>query len=355
MADAFDTLKVAPAPLAVGVGRWLPDIVLRASLGILGLYLFWHLVDWSFFGAVWGPNQSEACLQAAGACWSVISTRWRLILFGLYPFDEQWRAALACIVIITAGALSCVPVFWTFRRLLVLWLGGFATFFVLMHGGLFGLTAIEEQKWGGVALNLFVFASVVITSKPLAVVFALLRRSEQPVISSIMGVLIDGMRSVPLLAVVFMFALVMPFGLPTWLVGDKLYMVIIGFSLWVACYQSEIIRSGMQAIPRGQEDAAKSLGLGYYRRMRHIVLPQAFRATLPATINQLVVTLKETTIVVILGFFDVLASSNAAFSTAEWSFAYVETYFFVGMIFFALIFSMSRYGSYLERHLTVDR
>ncbi|NTF91670.1 amino acid ABC transporter permease [Agrobacterium rhizogenes] len=353
MAEAFDTLK--PTPARTSVERWLPDIVLTVGLGILGLYLLWHLVNWAFFAAVWVPNQSEACLKATGACWSVVSSRWRLIVFGLYPFDEQWRAALACIVIITAGALSCAPLFWTFRRLLVLWLGGFATFFILMHGGLFGLAAIEEQKWGGVALNLFVFATVVITSMPLAVVFALLRRSERPVISAIMGVLIDGMRSVPLLAVVFMFALVMPFGLPTWLVGDKLYMVIVGFSLWVACYQSEIIRSGMQAIPRGQEDAAKSLGLGYYRRMRHIVLPQAFHATLPATINQLVVTLKETTVVVILGFFDVLASSNAAFSTAEWGFAYVETYFFVGMIFFALIFSMSRYGSYLERRLRVER
>ncbi|MGR9459383.1 amino acid ABC transporter permease (plasmid) [Rhizobium leguminosarum] len=230
-------------------------------------------------------------------------------------------------------------------------MSGFFTFYMLMRGGVLGMSLVYPQQWGGLSLTLFVFASVILIGMPVAIIFALLRKSKLPGISNTMIVIIDTVRGLPLLAVVFTFAVVLPFALPTWAAGDKLYRMIVGFALFFACYQAEVLRGGMQAIPAGQEEAAKALGLGYWHRIIYITLPQAFRNALPPTISQCVTTLKDTTLVVIVGFFEVLGSGGAAFGTSEWQFAYKEVYVFVGLVFFAFTFSLSRYGSYLERRL----
>jgi general L-amino acid transport system permease protein len=329
------------------------DTAMSVLFGALTLWLLWSLLDWAVLDAVFRAEDREHCGHDAGACWSVIDARWRLILFGLYPFDEQWRSAIACAAIVLVTALSCVPWFWNARRLPVLWLAGFAVFYVLMAGGFFGLKEIPPQSWGGLSLTIFVFAAVAIIGMPLSIVFALLRRSELPWIARTMGLVIDTIRSLPLLSIMFTFAIVLPFVLPGWLIGDKLYRVIVGYALFFACYQAEIIRGGMQALPAGQEEAAKALGMNYWHRIGYIVLPQAFRNALPPTINQFVITFKETSLVVIIGFFDVMASGNAAFGTAEWSFAHIEVYSFVALIFFVFVFALSRYGAYLERRLAV--
>jgi general L-amino acid transport system permease protein len=143
--------------------------------------------------------------------------------------------------------------------------------------------------------------------------------------------------------------------LPRWLLSDKLYRVILGSALFFAAYQAEIVRGGMQGVPKGQEEAAMALGLGYRQRIGYILLPQAMRNALPATINQFVISFKETTLVVIVGFFEVMASGNAAYGTGEWTFAYVEVYTFIAVIFFVFVFSLSRYGAYLERRMSVGQ
>lgn len=330
------------------------NTLISLTFGLVVLVVGWSVLKWGLFDAVFAAENRELCrAEGTGACWSVIEARWRLIFFGLYPYEEQWRSAIACIVIVAVVALSCVPFFWKFRRLAPLWVGGFTLFYVLMRGGYLGLTQVFEQQWGGLALTLFVFAAVSLIGMPMAIAFALLRRSELPWISGTMGLIIDTIRSLPLLSILFVFAIVLPFGMPDWLIGEKLYRVIFGFALFFACYQSEIIRGGMQAIPAGQEEAAMALGMTYWHRIGHIVLPQAFRYALPPTINQFVITFKETSLITIIGFFEVLASGNAAFGTAEWNFANVEVYVFVGMIFFVVVFSLSRYGAYLERRLAV--
>lgn len=329
------------------------DTVITLAFGAFAVWVMWSLLDWAVLSAVFGAENREVCTHDGGACWSVIDARWRLILFGLYPHEEQWRSGVACAVIVLVAALSCVPFFWSAKRLPVLWLGGFVTFYVLMRGGYFGMTPVFEQNWGGLSLTIFIFSAVAIIGMPMAIVFALLRRSELPCISRTMGLVIDTIRSLPLLSIMFTFAIVLPFVLPGWLIGDKLYRVIVGYSLFFACYQAEIIRGGMQALPAGQEEAAKALGMGYWHRIGYIVLPQAFRNALPPTINQFVITFKETSLVVIIGFFDVLASGNAAFGTAEWNFAHVEVYVFVAFIFFLFVFSLSRYGAYLENRVSV--
>jgi len=352
------TVTVIPQDIFLGrirrhyFSNWANTTV-SVAFTVVSVWILWNLIEWAFFDAVFEPDQRQQCEAATGACWSVVTTRWRIVLFGLYPFEEQWRSALACLVMLVVAILSCVPFFWNAKRLPVLWLAGFVTFYVLMRGGVFGLTPVFEQKWGGLSLTIFIFAAVSLLGMPLSIVFALLRRSELPWISRTMALVIDTIRSLPLLSIMFTFAIVMPFVLPGWAIGDKLYRVIVGYALFFACYQAEIIRGGMQALPVGQEEAAKALGMSYWHRIGYIILPQAFRNALPPTINQFVITFKETSLVTIIGFFDVMASGRAASGTAEWSFAVIEMYVFVALIFFVFVFSLSRYGAYLEHRLDV--
>jgi general L-amino acid transport system permease protein len=324
-----------------------------ALLAWIGL----KILDWGFINAVWlSPDgSSKVCSGIEGACWAVIQQRWRLILFGLFPYEEHWRSSAACIIMVITMILSCLPWFWKTVRLGTLWVGGFICFFVLMRGGIFGMTLIPPQNWGGLTLTVFLYATGVLIGMPMAIALALLRRSQMPVISGAAAALIDGVRSLPLIAILFTAALVLPFVLPSFLQGDKIWRVIIGFALFFAAYQAEIIRSGIQSIPTGQDEAAKALGLGYWHRTSRIILPQAFRNALPPTINQLVITFKETSLIVIIGFFDVMASGNAAYGTGEWTFAYVEVYVFLALIYFAFVFSLSRYGAYLERRMGLHK
>ncbi len=329
----------------------------NAAISLVGLailaYIGFHALNWAVLEAVWSSpdGTSTVCRNITGACWAVIQQRWRIIIFGLFPYDEQWRSTLACIVMVATIVLSCVPWFWKPLRLSSLWCAGFILFYVLMRGGIFSMPAVMPADWGGLTLTVFLYAAGVLIGMPMAIVLALLRRSELPVISRSAAALIDGVRSLPLVTILFTAALILPFVLPGWLQGDKIWRVIVGFALFFAAYQAEIIRSGIQSIPAGQEEAAKALGLTYWQRTGRIVLPQAFRNALPPTINQLVITFKETSLIVIIGFFDILASGHAAYGTGEWSFAYFEVYVFVGLVYFLFVFSLSRYGAYLERRI----
>ena len=334
----------------VGAGLWTL-LCVGVLLALIGVSLKWAVID----ATVSADARERECAASGGACWSVITNRWRLILFGLYPFEQHWRSALACVVILATVALSCLPQVWKATRLSALWVLGFLSFYGLMKGGVFGLVQVPEQQWGGLSLTLFIFATTVLIGFPLAIMLALLRNSSLPWISGATGLVIDTIRSLPMLSILFMFAIVLPFMLPSILIGEKLYRVIASFALYFAAYQAEIIRGGLQSIPKGQSEAAQALGLRYRYRMLHVLLPQAMRSALPATINQIVVCFMETSLVVIVGFFDVLASGNAAYRTAEWTFAFVEVYVFVGGIYFLFSFLLSSYGAYLERRLNQGR
>ncbi|MDE2791201.1 MAG: amino acid ABC transporter permease [Paracoccaceae bacterium] len=334
------------------------DSVITLAFSALLIYLLYGVLSWGIFNAIWGGDSADVCRADGakhGACWTVINVRWRLILFGLYPYEEQWRSAIACMVILVTAVLSCIPYFWTGKRLALTWISGFAAFYLLMKGGILGLPLVVERDWGGLSLTVFIFSSVAMIGMPMSIVIALMRRSKLPLIARPTAFLIDVTRSLPLLSIMFTAAVVIPFVLPQWLQGDKLYRIIIGFAIFFAAYQAEIIRGGFQAVPSGQEEASAALGLNYWQNLWYIMLPQVFRAALPPTINQFVITFKETSLVVLIGFFEVLASGAAAFGTAEWKFAYKEVYVFVGLIFFVFVLSLSRYGAYLERRLSVEQ
>lgn len=331
-------------------GNGILSLICFALLALI----FWSIFDWAILSAVFSAaGGAEACEAADGACWAVIEARWRLIMFGLYPHEEHWRSGLACLVVVVMTVLSCLPRFWSGRAITLIWVGGFAAFYILMKGGILGLTRIDEQNWGGLSLTVFIFVSTALIGMPLSILLALLRRSELPWISRLTGLIIDSVRSLPLLTILFAFAVVLPFVLPDWASGDKLYRAILGSALFFSAYQAEIIRGGMQGVPKGQEEAAKALGIHYRHRIQRILLPQAFKNALPATINQFVITFKETSLFIIIGFFEILASGNAAYGTGEWTFAYIEVYTFIALIYFMFVFSLSRYGAFLERRLDI--
>jgi general L-amino acid transport system permease protein len=322
--------------------------------GVL-LYLLWLVLDWAIVRAVWRAEDVVNCGGSAGACWSVISARYRLIFFGLYPYDQHWRSTLACVLIVGTVVLSCVPTLWTGKRLALLWMAGFAGYYLVMEGSLLGLPQVTTDQWGGLALTLFLFASVVILGMPLGLALALMRRSTLPVVRIFAGLVIDFVRSLPLLTTLFTAAVVVPILLPSWLQGDKIWRVIIAFALFFASYQAEVFRGGFQALPKGQFEAGKALGLNYWQILGRIVLPQVFRYALPSTVNMIVVTFKETAIVIIIGFFDVLASANAAFGTGEWTPYYFEVYVFVAALYWVFIFSLGQYGEHLKTRMSVAR
>lgn len=325
------------------------------SVAFLGA-LAWWIIDWAFLNATFSATATQKiCAERSGACWSVIAARWRVILFGIYPYDEQWRSGLACIAVAVVILLSCLPHMWSFCRLTLTWGLGTALFYTLMRGGVLGLAPVNEQQWGGLPLTLFIFVATGVIGMPLAIALALMRRSELPVIARVTGWIIDTIRSLPLLSILFTCAIVLPFMLPDFLIGEKLYRVVFGAALFFAAYQAEIIRGGFQGIPAGQEEAAKALGLTYWQRMFRVILPQAFHLALPATINQFVIAFMETSLVVVVGFVELLAAGNTAYKTGEWKFAYVEVYAFIAVIYFAFVFGLSRYGAYLEARMSAGQ
>lgn len=356
-------IKAAPPPSTrMGPFNWVHknffatwyDAVFSIIFAVLIYMSLNALIGWAFLDAIWRVENKDQCTYDAGACWAVIESRGRLILFGLYPYEEQWRSTIACLVVILTIALSCWPVFWSIRRIPALWVTGFAIFVLLMRGGFAGMPLVSSEQWGGLSLTIFIFAGVFVIGMPLAVLFALARRSNLPVIAKSFGFFIDIVRSLPLLTLLFAAAVIVPLLVPEAIQGNKLMRVVIAFAIFFAAYQAEIIRAGLQSTPQGQEEAAVALGMPYWSLVVDILLPQAFRNTLPSTINQAVITFKETSIVTIIGFFEVMASGNAAIGNGEWGNQYVEVYVFLALIYFVFVFGLSRYGAWLETRMRLE-
>lgn len=327
----------------------LNSVVTIATMCALS-WLLWFVLRWGVLDAVWFTG-AEECQGASGACWSIVTSRWRLILFGLYPFEEQWRSGIASLIVVAVMVLICLPRNWSALRMMGILLGGFALFLLFMRGGILGLSYIPSSDWGGLSLTLFTYITVISFGLPIAIVLAMGRQSKLPVIRGIVSAVTDVTRSLPLLTILFSAALILPLVLPEFLQGERLTRVLVAFAFFFGCYQSENIRAGMQALSVGQTEAGEALGMTYLQRMRLIILPQAFRLSMPATINQFVITFKETSLVVIVGLFDLMASTRTAYQSSDWLPYHKEAYIFVGAIFFVGAFSLSRYGAYLEARM----
>ena len=319
-------------------------------LGCLAVFVLYRFYGWAVADAVWQAGSAAECGQlGSGACWAVIRERGRLVLFGLYPEDEQWRAILGGAIILAAAVLSCLRPLQRLQVLAPLWFLAMGSFSVLMSGGVLGLVPVERTSWGGLSLTFYIFSAMLMIGMPLAVLIALGRHGGPRWLSVPLGMGVDLIRSIPLTAILFFAALVLPTLFAAELLGDKLMRVILGFSVFFACYQSEVIRGGLQALDRGQAEAGRSLGLGWFDIQTRIVLPQVFRTVLPQTVNQIVTAFKDTSYVAIIGFFDMTASASAALGSGEWAAAFVEVYLMVACLYLAFGYSLSRYGAYLER------
>jgi len=312
------------------------------------------LVDWLVVSAVWQAAPPEVCRDAAGACWAFLHEWGRFILFGLYPYDEQWRPTLAVALGLGLIVVSGDRRFWR-RWLIVAWAAGVVAIAVLIQGGVFGLSYVPNTQWGGLPLTLGLSVVGLVFAFPLGIVLALGRRSDMPAVRAICVAYIELVRGVPLITILFMASFLIPLFLPQDVTIDKLLRAQIGLILFAAAYLAEVVRGGLQAIPRGQYEAADGLGLSYWQKMRLIVLPQALAIAIPPLVNTFIGFIKDTSLVVIIGLFDLLGATKSALAEAGWRPMYKEGYLFIAAIYFVICFSLSKYSQALEGRLETGR
>ncbi len=365
MAAALEPVAARPAPIRSGgllawlrtelFGSWPSSVATLTLVGLLGWWLP-GLFDWAVLHAVTVPSL-DACRAArgSGACWGAVVEKCRLVIFGRYPFDEQWRPFVATLMLLALLIASCMRVFWN-RWLALSWLAVLGGFFALMSGGVFGLAGVPTDRWGGLPLTIMLSAFSIALAFPLAVLVALGRRSALPAIRSICVVYVELVRGVPLVSVLFMASFMFPLLLPPGWSIDVLLRVLAGNTLFAAAYLAEVVRGGLQAVPSGQIEAAASIGLGYWQTQRKIVLPQALAMVVPGIMNSFIATFKDTSLVTIVSLYELTGSLGLAFdSDADWRPYKAEGSLFIAAIYFAFCFSMSRYSLWVERHVGRSR
>ena len=284
------------------------------------------------------------------ACWAFIKGRIQLFIYGFYPHDSRWRVNLSFILLI----MAIVPVLYDKMpgRKFGLWYAMAFPFIAgwLLVGGL-GLKVIETDQFGGILLTLVIGVTGISFSLPIGVLLALGRRSSMPVLRILCVLFIEFIRGVPLIALLFIASSMLNFFLPPGTVFDLLLRVLIMVTLFSAAYIAEVVRGGLQAIPRGQIEAADSLGLTYAKAQALIVLPQALKISIPGIVNTFIGLFKDTTLVLIIGMLDPLGIGRASLADAVWAGLAREVYLFIALFFFICCFSMSRYSLYLEKKL----
>ena len=350
-----------PRPVTAGAFAWLRanlfNSVSNTILTLAALYLLAVIIPpvirWAVVDAIWHADSGRAC-RAGGACWAFIVEKGRFILFGRYPYQEHWRPLFVVVIFIAMILASCDRRLWG-RRLALLWLAGLFAVGVLMWGGVLGMTYVENERWNGLPLTLILATLGTVFAFPLGILLALGRRSRLPAVRGICVGYIELVRGVPLITVLFMASVMLPLFLPTGMTIDKLLRAQVAIILFTAAYLAEIIRGGLQAIPRGQYEAADLLGLGYWRRTRLIVLPQALAMVIPPLVNSFIGGFKNTSLVIIIGLFDLLGAANAALTDANWQGFYIEAYTFIAAIYWSFCFFMSRYSQMLEREFNKGR
>ena len=364
VAKTFEPIAPRPAPVqSRGLAGWLrsnlfADWKTSLSTVILGGLMLWYLpqvLNWGVLQAIWRPDSDACRVDGVGACWGVIAEKYRLIIFGRYPFDEQWRPLVATVLMVSMLVASCTRAFWR-PWLVLLWAVVLAGFFVLMYGNVFGLEKVETDRWGGLPLTILLASLSIVMAFPLALVVALGRRSSLPAIRTFCTIYVELVRGVPLISVLFMASFMFPLFMPQGMTIDVLIRVLAGITLFAAAYMAEVIRGGLQAIPKGQVEAAATLGLSYWQTQRKIVLPQALAIVVPGIMNSFIAIFKDTSLVTIVSLYELTGSLGLALnSDADWRPYKIEGYLFIALIYFAFCFSMSRYSLWVEKQANKGR
>ncbi len=349
---------VMPPEIKLGAFRWLREHLFRnifdsiVTISVV-LFLCWivpAVFSWLFIDAVGFTGNEALCRSAEGACWPFMREKARLILFGTYPYNEQWRAALASFVVIgLVGALMINRLKMTW--MITLWVVGAAVFVGLMLGNVMGLPAVQTVNWNGLPVFLLLAVFSLAAAFPLGVLLALARHQDDHLlIRGLATSYIELIRGVPLLTVLFMGLFILPLILPQGFFIEPLFAILIALMLFHAAYFAEDIRGGLQTLPAGQFEAADSLGLNYRHKVLRIVLPQALKNALPAIFNTLIGGYKDTSLVVIVGIHDMLSTAKMAYGDPGWQRYGLEAYFFVGVWYFCSCWCLSAYGRHLERN-----
>jgi len=354
-------LPALPAPSnSNGPIHWLKNNLfsspINAVLTLLALYFLYILIppaiNWAIIDADWFAETREGCSRE-GACWAFINNRFGQTIYGFYPPEAQWRVNTAFLALV----LLCIPLFiqsFTKKG----WLGAFILLifpfiaYVFIHGGSFGLEIIGTDKWGGLMLTLIISIIGITLALPLGIILALGRRSEMPIVKSVSVIFIEFWRGVPLITILFMSSVMLPLFLPEGSDFDKLARAMIGIILFQAAYVAEVVRGGLQAIPKGQYEAAVAMGLTYWKSMFLVILPQALKLVIPGLVNTFIALFKDTTLVLIIGLFDLLGMvENVLGSDSKWLGFHTEGLVYTAFVFWAFCFAMSRYSMSLERKL----
>ena len=334
---------------------WLSTAVTLALIYVLGRWII-GFFDWGILHAVWtvpqtaaGPDAS-ACreIKGVGACWAVIGEKYRFILFGRYPYDEQWRPAIVVALFIGLYIVSAMRRFWR-TELVLVWIATLTTIGILMWGGVFGMGFVPQDSWGGLPITLILSTFGLAFSFPLAVVVALGRRStDLPAVKALCVVYVELIRGVPLITLLFMASVMFPLFMPAGLNPDKLLRAQVAVILFAGAYLAEVVRGGLQALPKGQYEAADALGLSYWKKTGLIILPQALRLVIPPLVNTFIGFFKDTSLVLIIGIFDLLTAGKVAITDPIWQGYSTEVYLVLAAIYFAFCFVMARYSRGLE-------
>jgi len=343
-----DAKIIKPPVTQVGVLGWIRTNLfkgwLNSCLTLIAVYLLWLSIPpffrWAFVDSLWFSTGAE-CQQSSGACWSVVTANIRFITFGFFPYEQQWRPFVAMVLLVCLLFYSQNRDHWK-KSLAYAWVLGLGLMGLLMKGGLFGLVSVESSQWGGIPLTLLLSIFGLTAAYPLGVVLALGRQSQMRVVKTLCVLYIELIRGVPLISLLFMSSVVFPLFFPEGFHINAIIRAQVAIILFTAAYIAEVVRGGLQAIPRGQYEAAESLGSNYYLTMRLIILPQALKIVIPPSVSILISAFKDTSLVVIIALFDFLKTTKTVISDPEWMGFSAEAYIFV---------FMSNYSRRLEREL----
>ncbi|MBV5277987.1 MAG: amino acid ABC transporter permease [Campylobacteraceae bacterium] len=356
----YEKINERKAPSGTkGVMHWVRDNLLSTPLNValtaLGIaILFWIIppfIKWAYVDANFIGETREDC-SSGGACWVFIRMKLDMFMYGFYPSIERWRvntvyvlffALIAAFKYLKSSVLKII-----FAHIY------FIAGFILVHGGYLGLELVPTDKWGGLMLTILVAAVGIVCAFPLGVILALGRQSHLPIIKSISVTYIEFIRGVPLITILFMSSIILPLFFPEGMTFDKLLRALIGIAMFEAAYIAENIRGGLQSIPKGQYEAGDAIGLSYWQKMFLVILPQALKVAIPNLVGVSIALFQDTTLVLIIGLFDLLAMVRLSAADSYWLGYETEGYVFVTFIFWAFCYSMSSFSQRLEKRFNTN-
>ncbi|MHC2303436.1 amino acid ABC transporter permease [Rhizobium mongolense] len=328
-------------------------------LGALALAFLWWIFQWAIVDATWTGDASQCRANQGGACWTFLTNKMSFILFGFYPPEAIGRVVALCALFAACLVLSLVAIATGAKTLLrtlpLLWLAQLVASVVLLCGGIIGLAPVPERLWSGLPITIVLSVSTILLGLPLGTLIALGRKSRNGAVRMLCLWFVEVMRALPIIAVLFIATIIVPLFLPAQLDISTLFRALIGLLLVAAAYFSEIVRSGLNTIPHLQYEAADSLGFTKLQRLRLVILPQAFSLVVPPLVSLAASLLKDTTLIVIISQFDLVGTARLAISDPQWTGFSAEGFVFIGVIYFAMCWSVIKFGEMAETLMSVGR